>query len=97
VVLPEYGSRELPLDKPFLRYFVHNFRGMSLRHTGRRNMEMGPAGPGTKNDCAGEGQQQITRPTETCMTNDLWYLFLPRETNVFFLRNYRRCVSSVLT
>jgi hypothetical protein len=24
-------------------------------------MVMSPAGPGTKNDCAGEGQQQFTR------------------------------------
>jgi hypothetical protein len=26
----------------------------------QENMVMGPAGPETKNDCAGEGQQQIT-------------------------------------
>jgi hypothetical protein len=24
-----------------------------------KNMAMGPAGPGTKNNCAGEGQQQF--------------------------------------
>jgi hypothetical protein len=30
-----------------------------------KNMVMGLAGPGTKNDCAGEGQQQSTRPTNT--------------------------------
>jgi hypothetical protein len=26
-----------------------------------KNIVMGPAGPGTKNDCAGEAQQQFTR------------------------------------
>jgi hypothetical protein len=28
-------------------------------------MIMGPVGPGTKNDCAGEGQQQSTIPDKT--------------------------------
>jgi hypothetical protein len=28
-----------------------------------RNIDMGPAGPWTKNECAGEGQQQFHRPT----------------------------------
>jgi hypothetical protein len=28
-------------------------------------MYMSPAGLGTKNDCAGEGQQQFTRQTES--------------------------------
>jgi hypothetical protein len=28
----------------------------------QKNMAIGPAGPKTKNDCAGEDQQQITRP-----------------------------------
>jgi hypothetical protein len=27
-------------------------------------MAMGPEKPGTKNDCAGEGQNRITRPTD---------------------------------
>jgi hypothetical protein len=31
----------------------------------RKNMVMGPAWPETKNDCADEGQQQITRPEYT--------------------------------
>jgi hypothetical protein len=29
-----------------------------------KNMVIGPTGPETKNDCAGECQQQITRPDE---------------------------------
>jgi hypothetical protein len=28
-------------------------------------MVMGPAEPETKNECAGEGRQKFTRPTET--------------------------------
>jgi hypothetical protein len=30
-------------------------------------MDLGLSGPETKNDCAGEGQQQFTRPTEFMM------------------------------
>jgi hypothetical protein len=30
----------------------------------KRNTAVGPAGPGTTNDCGGEGQQQFTPPTE---------------------------------
>jgi hypothetical protein len=30
----------------------------------QKNMVTGPLGPGTKNDCVGEGQQQFTQPPD---------------------------------
>jgi hypothetical protein len=33
------------------------FKEISVRVMRLKNMVMGPTGPGTKNDCAGEGQQ----------------------------------------
>jgi hypothetical protein len=37
----------------------------------QKNMVISPAEPGTKNDCAGEGQQQFTRPTaESCFPEE---------------------------
>jgi hypothetical protein len=35
-----------------------------IRIMERKNIVMGSAVPETKNDCAGEGQQQITRPNQ---------------------------------
>jgi hypothetical protein len=34
-------------------------------------MDMSPAGLGTKNDCAGEGQQQFNRPTDNRLVLDM--------------------------
>jgi hypothetical protein len=33
--------------------------------TGQKNADMGPKGPGIKNDCASERQKQFTRKPET--------------------------------
>jgi hypothetical protein len=42
-----------------------NIRSEVLRVVAcQTNMVMGPAGPETKNGCAGEGQQQINRPVQ---------------------------------
>jgi hypothetical protein len=38
---------------------------LSRRGQSQENVVMGPAGPEAKNDCAGESQQQITKPGQT--------------------------------
>jgi hypothetical protein len=63
----------------------------------QKNMVMSPIGPGTKNDCAGDGQQQFTRSDQTeelCLNkirrllskHDIKTIHIPVKKNIHMVR-----------
>jgi hypothetical protein len=68
----------------FVKFTLHRLRVVIQKYT---CMIMDPAGPGTNNDCAGEGQQQFTRNRILHTVYSCVYIFVRKSKGKYQLQD----------